>query len=149
MNTSPSGKYRRPNKGLGGESCKYLSSRPMGLLGGDDKAVSSVSVLSFVFRGGLNDSCLMSSSTCKLLSSSSARFLRPLFLSGEQSIMSTCERAPLPLLECQYTLRGSVDLVLEDFTLTSLSEPSGQIDFHPLNDGIRRWILDGEVVVDE
>ena len=62
--------------------------------------------------------------------------------------MSTRERLPLPL-ELQYALRGSLALVVEDFTLTSLSEPSGLIDVHPLNDDVRRWVLDGEVVVDE
>ena len=45
--------------------------------------------------------------------------------------MSTCvRRAALPL-ELHETFRGSV---VEDFTLASL------------NDGVRRWVLDGDVV---
>lgn len=111
----------------------------------EDDAVPAVSVLFLVFRDGLNDSCLISSSARILLSSSRLRLARPMLLSGEQHVVSTFDKAPLPL-ELQDTLRGSVALVVEVFTLTSLLGPAAPIDDHPLKDDVRRCVLDSEVV---
>ncbi len=92
MNMSPSGKYCRPTKGLGGESSTYLRSKPMGLVfcflgdddDDDDEAVLSLSIPFFeFFPRGLNDSCLMSSSAHTLLLSPFLHLLNLSGLSGE------------------------------------------------------------------
>ncbi len=113
----------------------------------DPTSVSAVLALFLVLvsRIGLNDSCLISSSTRKLASSPPPRVLRLIILlSGEQSAMSARDEGMVP--ELQDTLRGfSASLVGADLVLMLLSELPKSRDDIPLKDEDRRCVLGDEV----